>query len=136
MDGSTNAIKHKQPSDGVMFMAENNTYTNGEQIVFSGHTGVPAYGVSLSSNGKSITFAQGYKYLVSVYFTPTSRDGGIQGVGAIQGYANATVWKTSGFTAIVDARSQAQSGSIQNNTDPSNTFVWFAITVVNLGGGN
>ena len=133
MRGATNA--QDAPSSGVSFVVVSKTYASGDYIQFSLGLGTSAKGVSLANGDTTFSFAKGYKYLIICNFTPSTVDGGIQGIGAIQGYANAKVWDTGGFSNIVDARDGAKSGSIQNTTSANNTFVWFQVTILNLGGG-
>jgi len=131
--GGTNA--QRKSADGISFVGVSKTYASGESIQFGLGQGTSCEGVGLTNGDTTFTFAKGYKYLVDVTFTPTTVNGGVQGIGAIQGYSNAPVWNTSGFSNIVDARAAATSGSIQNGTNANNTFVWFIVTILNLGGG-
>ena len=131
MDGGTNAqprvsaTKFTALTDGV-------SYAQNESIRFSGTT---TDWVWLSNNGATFNFKKGAQYLVSVFYTPTTGAGGIQPVGCMQGYSNADVWKTGSLTFLVDTTSSStdQTGSIASGN--ANTYVWFIVTVVHLGGG-
>ena len=130
MRGWTNAQRN-DASDGVTLIAEDLTYSNGQRIQFFALTGKSWF--SIASNKTDITLKKGGRYFITYSFTPSTADGGIAGP---DNYANAKVWDTGGYSMFFDQTNGDRVFYLYNNGTASNTFAWFRMTILRMGGIN
>ena len=133
MLGDTNAqCPRGVDAETIQLQAQNATYQQNETIRWN--LIGPARDWFTLNNDGTFTLKKGHRYLIAYNFTPTTTDTGISGIG----YANAAVWKTSGWTQTYDLTGQTgtQTLNLYNNGNAS-TFVWFYMQIVRLveGGG-